>query len=270
MIRRGAATRAALLASMAALSTGVAIACARPTFSLRRMPPTTWNDPAKPPLDGFVARGFREHRDTFPYRLFIPPDYSSHRKYPVVVWLHGAGGLGSDNFLNITNDQVPGTRLWTTPENQANHPAFVLVPQTPSGWAFGDSGRRAVDIVPPMLSALATEYAIDTTRLYVAGQSLGGAGAWELMRTHPNLFAAGIVVCPALSEFRAGVTTPVWIFVGDQDSPSIVEGSRRMRDSINAAGRPLRYTEYPGAGHDIWERVFQEPDLVPWLFSKHR
>jgi predicted peptidase len=232
------------------------------------MPRVTWNDTAKP-IDGFIARGFQRYLDTFPYRLFIPPGYTPERTYPVVVWLHGAGGIGADNIQNITNDQVAGTRVWTTPENQAKNPAFVVVPQIRGAWAPADRDQ-GMDIVPPLLAALAKEYALDSTRLYVVGQSLGGAGAWELMRAHPNLFAAGIAVCPAIAEVRGGVTTPAWVFVGDQDVPIILNAARQMRDSNAAGGRPVRYTEYPGMGHDIWERVFKEPDLVDWLFDKRR
>jgi predicted peptidase len=270
MNRAGSPGRAVLLASVVVMSALAPVACARPPLSVHRMPPLARDGSTRPPLDGFIAREFRQNSNAVPYRLFVPPTYTSARKYPVVVWLHGGGGIGTDNFLNITNDQVPGTRLWTTPEQQAKQPAFVLVPQANGAWAYSDSGARPVDIVPAMLAALAKEFAIDTTRLYVAGQSLGGAGAWELMRTQPTLFAAGLVLCPAVTTFRAGVRTPVWIFVGDQDSPTIVQSARQMRDSIAASGGSLRYTEYPGLGHDIWERSFKEPGLADWLFDKRR
>ena len=58
------------------------------------------------------------------------------KKYPLlVIWLYGAGGAGRDNKLEIEGDQILGTHIWTRAENQAKHPAFVLVPQSPGIWA---------------------------------------------------------------------------------------------------------------------------------------
>src|SRR5262245_16340761 len=85
-------------------------------------------------VDGFVARVHQQEGKTMPYRLFIPPKYNKSHKYPVILWLHGAGGSGADNLRQIQDDQVPGTRLWTTAANQARHPAFVVVPQTTMVW----------------------------------------------------------------------------------------------------------------------------------------
>src|SRR5262245_4036703 len=102
-------------------------------------------------IDGFEARLYKsESGDMMPYRLFIPPRYDKHKKYPLILWLHGAGGIGIDNVRQIAEDQIPGTRLWTTTENQTRHPAFVLVPQSRSGWAaFSDK-----ELAPPLTMVL--------------------------------------------------------------------------------------------------------------------
>jgi predicted peptidase len=42
-----------------------------------------------------------------------------------------------------------------------------------------------------------------------------------------------------------------------------------MIQAIQKAGGKPRYTEYKGAGHEIWSRVFAEPELVEWLFAQH-
>ena len=82
-------------------------------------------------IDGFVARLYRTRSgQTMPYRLFVPPGYDKSNAYPLVLWLHGAGGIGKDNRRQIQHDQVPGTHLWTKRENQTRHPAFVVVPQS--------------------------------------------------------------------------------------------------------------------------------------------
>src|SRR5579864_6026745 len=98
-------------------------------------------------IDGFVARSYRNGLETMPYRLFIPSGYDRQRKYPLIVWLHGAGGAGQDNLRQISGDQIPGTRTWTKPDNQMKYPAFVLAPQSPGRWA--DGSRDGLS--PPLL-----------------------------------------------------------------------------------------------------------------------
>ena len=39
--------------------------------------------------------------NTLPYRLFMPKNYDSAKKYPVILFLHGAGEIGTDNEKHI-------------------------------------------------------------------------------------------------------------------------------------------------------------------------
>jgi hypothetical protein len=40
-----------------------------------------------------------------------------------------------------------------------------------------------------------------------------------------------------------------------------------MYAALQAAGANVRYTEYPGVGHNSWDKAYAEPDLVPWLLN---
>jgi predicted peptidase len=226
-------------------------------------------------VDGFVARRFvGRGAPPMPYRLFVPPGYDRSKRYPLIVWLHGAGGVGNDNLRQIMGDQIPGTRLWTKPEHQSAHPMFVLVPQTSSFWFSANAkGVLPIDQVLGIIESLRAEFGIDTTRLYLSGQSLGGNGTWGMITRGPTPFAAAILVCPAGLDPKRSVahaTMPVWVFMGDRDAPPSVSGARGFVAALRAARREPRYTEYAGAGHDIWVRVFKEPALPAWLFAQHR
>src|SRR5262250_835579 len=84
------------------------------------------------PVDGFQARMFK----TMPYRLFVPPSYEKDRKYPLILWLHGAGSIGTDNLKQISGASLHGTHTWIAPQVQEKYPAFVLAPQSRGGaWA---------------------------------------------------------------------------------------------------------------------------------------
>src|SRR5262249_55596907 len=73
------------------------------------------------PVDGFEGRVYKKGKETMPYRLFIPAKYDKANKYPLVIWLHGAGGAGEDNLKQIAADNYYGPHLWSAPETQAKY-----------------------------------------------------------------------------------------------------------------------------------------------------
>ena len=224
----------------------------------------------------------RTHKSdwTMPYRLFRP---AATGKLPLVVYLHGSGGLGDDNLKQLGLGNIFGTRVWLLPENQKRFPCYVLVPQTDRGWAkydlsqqtdgppkvlpgLGDGSRLALEII----DSLRRELAIDDRRLYVMGQSMGGAGTWNIMTNRPHFFAAAVICCGSVSteDGTGSLDTALWAFQGDSDQTVPVSLSRsRIAARRKAGGHPL-YTEYAGVDHNVWEWAFTEPALVNWLFSQ--
>ena len=57
-----------------------------------------------------------------PYRLFRP---QASGTFPLVVYLHGSGGLGDDNLKQMGLGNIFGTRVWALPENQKKFPCYV-------------------------------------------------------------------------------------------------------------------------------------------------
>jgi predicted peptidase len=118
---------------------------------------------------------------------------------PLVVYLHGSGGLGDDNLKQLAFGNIFGTRLWLLSENQKAFPCDVVAPQTDPGWirydfsqrpakelpGFGDGNRLALEIV----GGLGREFGIDERRIWVAGNSMGGAGVWNMLANRPDFFA---------------------------------------------------------------------------------
>jgi len=215
-----------------------------------------------------------------PYRLFRP---ATSRKVPLVLYLHGSGGLGDDNQKQLKFGNIFGTRLWLLPENQKSFPCYVLAPQTDRGWirydfsqqpakelpGFGDGARLALEIV----DELRRNFAIDERRIYVEGNSMGGAGVWNMLANRPNFFAAAVTCCAGVSpdDGTGSPATPLWDFHGEADEVVPVSSSReRIAARRKAGGHPI-YTEYPGVDHDGATRLaFTEPALPKWLFAQHR
>jgi predicted peptidase len=214
-----------------------------------------------------------------PYRLFKP---AASGKLPLVLYLHGSGGQGDDNQKQLGLGNVFGTRVWLLPENQKKYPCYVVVPQTDRGWirydftkdpaakipGFGDGARVALEIV----DSLCREFAIDERRIYVTGQSMGGAGTWHVTAHRPKFFAAAVPCCgsPASEPAVDSLNTPVWSFHGADDQTVPVSVSRdRIAELRKAGGHPL-YTEYAGVDHNVWEWAYTEPELVKWVFAQRR
>jgi len=228
----------------------------------------------------FEARTYKGDL-VMPYRLFRPKATST---LPLVVYLHGSGGLGDDNLKQLGLGNVFGTRLWALPENQKRFPCYVVAPQTDRGWVrygepspgdsiarvepgLGDGARLALEVI----DALVRELPIDARRIYLTGQSMGGAGAWHLLAQRPNLFAAGAICCGSRSaDAVEGIRTPVWNFHGDADRTVPVEISRERISALRKAGAHPLSTEYAGVGHNVWEWAYTEPSLLSWIFSKRR
>lgn len=230
--------------------------------------------------DKFEARSHKSDW-VMPYRLFRPE--ATGGKMPLVMYLHGSGGLGNDNLKQLSLGNRFGTRVWLLSENQMRWPCYVVAPQTDRGWirydfsqrpalelaGFGDGSRLALEIV----DALRREFAIDERRVYIAGNSMGGAGVWNVLANRPNFFAAAVITCGGVSpdDGTGSVETPLWVFHGESDEVVPVSSARdRIAARRRAGGHPL-YTEYPGVDHNGANRLtFTEPALVKWVFSQRR
>jgi predicted peptidase len=231
--------------------------------------------------DKFEARTHKSDW-TMPYRLFRP---HASGKLPLVLYLSGSGGLGDDNLKQIGLGNIFGTRVWLLPDNQRQFPCIVVAPQTDRGWAkydftqqnsggpkvvagLGDGSRLALEIV----DSLCREFPVDKRRIYVAGQSMGGAGVWNVIAGRPRFFAAAVPCCGSnsIEDGTESIDTPLWAFHGDADKTVPVSLSRaRIAARREAGGHPL-YTEYAGVDHNCWEWAFTEPQLVQWLFAQRR
>ena len=87
----------------------------------------------------FEARSYKSDW-TMPYRLFRP---ATNKRVPLVLYLHGSGGLGDDNLKQLGLGNIFGTRVWLLPENQERNPCYVVVPQTDRGWARYDLSQQS-------------------------------------------------------------------------------------------------------------------------------
>lgn len=233
----------------------------------------------------------REYKDEFiriPYRLFIPK-IESGEKYPLVLFLHGAGERGDDNVKQIITNE--GATTWVNDEFQQKHPCFVLAPQCPEHGYWGSSFRiyeKPEKLMPNSLlltikiiiEGLQQEFPIDPDRIYITGLSMGGFGTVSLLMAYPESFAAGVVVCGGgnPNQLHKIVHVPIWFFHAEDDNVVSVEYSRILVKNLQELGGEVKYTEYPTgylaslnlSPHASWVLAYSNNEMKEWLFSKTR
>lgn len=216
------------------------------------------------------------------YKILYPIDFSNENKYPVILFLHGAGERGNDNEAQL----VHGKSLFL--DSIGAYPAIVIFPQCPKDdyWASveksknnenknvfrfitPDNPTNSLDNVIQLLDHYLEEPYVDANRIYLSGLSMGGMGTFELLWRRPNTFAAAIPICGggAVSKAPLMRDTPLWIIHGTEDMVVPPFHSIRMMKAIQKSGGTARISLYKGLGHNSWDRAFSEPDYFKWLFS---
>jgi predicted peptidase len=258
-------SRSAILFFLAAIS------CSHSTLAQTRVaPPGVVKE--EPP---FRKRTYTDKKGAkMPYRLFVPPQYDSAKKYPLILWFHGGSGRGSNNESQISGENEKGSHLWTTPENQQAFSAFVLAPQCPQGENWSDPELNEINA--PLQSALdilvlvEKDYSVDRDRVFLVGQSMGGLGVWSLLQKYPEQWSGAVVVASYdnFTNLSAISRVPLWIFQWEMDPAVPTDLVRQMVKDIKKAGGHPRYTEYHKVKKEVWNSVFDEPELVPWLAAQ--
>jgi predicted esterase len=218
--------------------------------------------------DGFVTRIFKDAAGQHKYVVFVPQAYNASQKWPVILYLHGAGERGTDGVLQTTVGLGPYVR-----ERAATFPFFVVFPQAEdtqgrilTEWSpTSPDGKRALAI----LDAVEREFAIDRRHQILTGWSMGGYGTWSLGAAYPKRWSALVPVAgggdPAWASSLKDI--PIWAFQGASDTVVPPTASRQMIEAIRAAGGHPLYTEIPDVGHDIWKVAYNDNQLYKWMLA---
>lgn len=205
------------------------------------------------------------------------------KKYPLIIFMHGAGERGTDNEKQL----VHGSK-WMQ-DNLNQYGGIAVFPQCPTNdyWSSveiqttGDGKRifkfndkaatNAMNMTLSLIDSLTSLNYIDQSRIYIMGLSMGGMASFELMWRRQSLFAAGIPICGGMAETKAkeiALTPGIWIFHGSTDDVVSPEFSRNAFQTLKKYNQAVKYTEYKNVGHNSWDYVFNEKDFFKWLYSK--
>lgn len=236
---------------------------------------------------------------TLRYNLYIPKNYDPSKSYPLVLFMHDASG--ANQIDNYTLLQGNGATVWASPLEQAKHPSFVLAPQydeivVDDSFRVTSSAETTIDL----LDSLKKEYSIDADRVYTTGQSMGCMLSYLLMSTHPDEFAAGMLVAGQWDPkvIAPMAKKPLWLITctGDTKSSAGATAALKLWSSLGAkvdsASWPLdttevarakeiedlrrkpvtiRYSHLQGGWHNgTWRVAYTFTGIRDWLFEQRR
>ncbi len=237
-----------------------------------------------PALKPYLRKEFESAGNILPYRILYPDNYDKTKKYPLILFLHGAGERGSDNEKQL----VHGAKLFLKDENRNAYPAIILVPQCPeeSYWAavridrsiqpyrisfdYNEKPHWPLVAANELVKKIINEEAVDKSRIYITGLSMGAMGTFESVYRYPDLYAAALPICGGgdtkLYDKRVKKTA-FWLFHGASDSVVDVKLSREMLAKLKSLKVKNKYSEYPGVDHNSWDNAFADPEFLSWMFA---
>lgn len=203
------------------------------------------------------------------YLLHLPDGYDAAgaKKWPLLLFLHGAGERGTDVNRVAIHGPLKLARQGT------NFPFIIVAPQCPAGQRWQNEPLLA------LLDDVIARHAVDTNRVYLSGLSMGGFGSWSLAAQQPQRFAAVAPVCGggqtidvllgAGDRGAALKRLPIWAFHGAKDPVVALEESERMVAAFKKIGNPnVKLTVYPEAQHDSWTETYANAGFYEWLLKQ--
>ncbi len=244
-----------------AVALGLIGGCAAPSAHV-----TPAKDTPKMIQTGFLDQSISlSDGSTRRYVIFIPRAYDPSKKWPAILFLHGAGERGEDNQVQVKVGLGPVIR------RQENQFGFITVlPQSaPQAWW---THPKEKEYALAALEKTRKDYSIDPRRIYLTGLSMGGAGTWALAADQPQTWAAIAPICGPADPTAAPkvVHLPCWCFHGQADDTVKVAQSQKMIEALKSLGGQPRYTEYPGVGHNSWDRAYGTAELFSWFLANPR
>ncbi len=208
-------------------------------------------------MENFFAQKFEEMQ----YVMRLPENYEEGKRYPVLLFLHGAGTRGT----NI--NKLKYNAFFKETAKYEDFPFVTVAPLCHENSWFDllETLKRFTLYIRDLPFA-------DTERMYVMGNSMGGYGTWQMGISLPEVFAAMVPLCGGGMYPFAGrlIDMPVWAFHGGMDTVVPPEESKKMVDAVNKRGGNAKLTIYPEKKHNIFAVTYQNKAVFDWLLTHKR
>ena len=219
---------------------------------------------AAPAAADQVAKSSTSSTETdLDYLVYTPGNYEgSEETFPLIVWLHG-GDQGGPDIEKVRTSGLP--RMI---EEGQELPFVVFSPQNPS-----EELLYPIERVKAALDEVMAEYRVDPTRVYLAGYSRGGFGAWAMAQQYPETFAAVVPIAGGGVRHylnRTNEKTAFWAFHGAEDEVIPLSDTVVLVQRLEELEREVKLTVFENTDHEQVEAAtLGEPKLWDWLLE-HR
>jgi len=219
----------------------------------------------------FVDRVYRDADGEHKYVVFEPAGYHPSKKWPLIFYLHGASGRGTDGRSPLIVGMGPAVN-----HRAATLPFLVVFPQCENlqtrllgGW---HEDPHELDRALRILETVEKEYAVERSHEVLVGTSMGGFGVWSLAARDPKRWKAIAPISgggtddmiPALAQ------VPVWAFHAADDTLVPPTRSTELVESIRKAGGRAFVSVLPRGGHNISRSVLARDDVFDWFLHPER
>ncbi|WP_270087750.1 prolyl oligopeptidase family serine peptidase [Sphingobacterium sp. SYP-B4668] len=193
----------------------------------------------------------------YPFMIQLPSQEILDNNPPILVFLHGRS-LSGTNLNRVTRYGV----LYAMAKGQ-QVPAIVIAPQSKGGW----DPDKVMEVVDYTIE----KYKADSSRVYVAGMSMGGYGTMDVAGKYPDRVAAAVAICGGgtLSYAQNLTKVPLWIQHGNKDRIVPMSESKKIVNAIKKADpdADVTLTIISGGNHGSVERLFHADDIYDWMFK---
>ena len=214
-----------------------------------------------------------------PEYLVFMSEVEGDQKLPMLIFLHGGGGRGDD----IHRTKKKQSMSWKGIQNAGKGPCIVVTPQAmKKRKVVPDQSGWIPEELNVFLAHLKETLPVDTNRIYLSGNSMGGYGSWAWGGSNPEHFAAVAPISGGIgkggpTDISASIdawaanlaNVPVYAYAGALDKVVPANRSERMVAAIKkAGGTKVNLFVHPEKGHNMGGLVRLSQEHYDWLFSQ--
>ena len=193
------------------------------------------------------------------YRLRFPRTFDAACRYPLIVYLHGAGTRGTDLGA------LDSAAIFRYAESTDDFPALILAPLCEAETWF--------DVYEQLLALIDTVAAlpfVDREKISLAGVSMGGYASWQVLMSRASLFSAAVICCGGGMYWNAAKlkNIPIKAYHGEKDTAVYPSESRHMVDAVNREGGRASLVLLPDCDHNCWDAAFADAEVYRFLLRR--
>ncbi len=199
----------------------------------------------------------------FDYLIYLPNDYDGIKKYPLVLYLHGAGERAN------TSEDIFLLKRFGPPKlcDLNDYDAIIVSPQVKQPWTWSSFPEKLKDFLEEIIK----KYSVDENAVSITGVSMGCFGMYQVLMDYPNLFSGAVAVCGGGMDWRSDTIKdlPLRIYHGKEDwAVSCVYAQAMYEKLLYYGAKKVELNIIPNMGHNVWDVVYEDTDALSWLIRQ--